>query len=78
MATNWVDNSGGYIALIGGIVGDSMVLTTQETSTPTGKIKSRMVFYNITLQSFLWNWESSADGGQTWKLNWKIYYKRKK
>ncbi len=49
----WVDNSGGYIALTGGKVGDSMVLTTQKTATPTGKIKSRMVYYNIKPQSFI-------------------------
>ena len=74
----WVDDGGGYIALTGGMVGDSMVLTAQETTTPRGKTKSRMVYYNITPQSVLWNWESSADGGITWKLNWKIHYQRKR
>lgn len=73
----WVDNGGGYIALTGGMVGDSMVLTTQETSTSTGKSESRMVFYKITPQSFVWNWESSSDGGKTWQLEWKIGYRRK-
>ena len=79
----WVDNQGGYISLTGGKTGDSMILTTQERSVPvnisaTGKLISRMVFYNIQQQSFDWNWEASTDGGKSWKLNWHIHYIRKK
>lgn len=79
----WVDNQGGYIALTGGKVGDSMVLTTAERTVPvkisaTGKIINRMVFYNIKSDSFDWNWEASIDGGLTWKSNWKIHYDRKR
>jgi hypothetical protein len=78
----WVDNQGGYIALTGGKVGDSMVLTTAERTVPasvsaTGKLTSRMVFFNIKKDSFDWNWEASTDGGKTWKLNWYIQYRRK-
>lgn len=78
----WVDNQGGYIALTGGRAGDSMVLTTAERSvsgnlSATGKIISRMVFYNISSDSFSWNWEASTDGGKTWKINWHIQYRRK-
>jgi hypothetical protein len=78
----WVDNQGGYIALTGGKVGDSMILTTAERTvpvkiSPTGKIISRMVFYNIKSDSFNWSWEASTDGGATWKTNWLIHYKRK-
>lgn len=79
----WVDNQGGYIALTGGLVGDSMVLTTTERSVPTtvspsGKIVTRMVYYSIKPDSFDWSWEASIDSGQTWKQNWLIHYKRKK
>jgi hypothetical protein len=78
----WVDNQGGYIALTGGKAGDSMILTTAERNVPvtisaTGKLTSRMVFYNIKQDSFNWNWEASSDGGKTWKLNWHIQYRRK-
>ncbi|HUS00451.1 MAG TPA: hypothetical protein VMY77_01920 [Chitinophagaceae bacterium] len=78
----WVDNQGGYIALTGGMAGDSMILTTAERTvpvkiSPTGKLVSRMVFYNINSNSFDWSWESSSDGGVTWKPNWLIHYKRK-
>lgn len=78
----WVDNQGGYIALTGGMVGDSMILKTAERTVPTtisntGKMMSRMVYYNIKKESFDWSWQSSGDGGVTWKTNWLIHYKRK-
>jgi hypothetical protein len=78
----WVDNQGGYIALTGGMKADSMILSTAERTVPfkissTGKMVSRMVFYNIKPNSFDWIWESSADGGLSWKPSWKIHYERK-
>jgi len=36
-----------------------------------------MVCYNITADEFDWNWERSDDGGNTWRVLWKIKYKRK-
>jgi hypothetical protein len=74
----WIDNQGGYIALTGGMQGDSMVLTTPERLTPKGKMASRMVYYNITASSFDWSWEASTDGGATWKPGWRIHYQRRK
>lgn len=79
----WVDNSGGYIALTGGMAGDSMILQTAErtvpaTISPTGRIINRMIFYNIRPASFDWSWESSTDRGATWKPGWQIHYTRKK
>jgi hypothetical protein len=78
----WVDNQGGYIALTGGMQGDSMVLITAERTVPvkissTGKLMNRMVYYNITKDAFDWDWESSTDGGRTWKSNWQLHYVRK-
>jgi hypothetical protein len=77
----WVDNQGGYISLTGGIVGDSLILTTAERTVPasisaTGKMTNRMVYYNIKQDSFDWSWEASTNGGKTWKQNWLIHYKR--
>lgn len=79
----WVDNQGGYIALTGGMVADSMILKTEERTVPvsisaTGKIINRMVFYNITPNSFDWSWEASVDGGKSWTPKWQIHYTRKK
>ncbi|MEP6464844.1 MAG: hypothetical protein ABJB05_01000 [Parafilimonas sp.] len=78
----WVDDQGGYIALTGEMHGDSMVLATAEKTVPanisaTGKMTNRMVYHNITKDAFDWDWESSTDGGTTWKNNWHIHYTRK-
>ncbi|MBA2250700.1 MAG: hypothetical protein H0W12_10985 [Chitinophagaceae bacterium] len=79
----WVDSQGGYIALTGNMHGDSLILTTAEKNvpvsiSPTEKLINRMVYYNISQQSFNWSWEGSNDGGKTWKSNWLIHYQRKK
>lgn len=79
----WVDSQGGYISLTGGMAGDSLVLTTAERNVPasvsaTGKMISRMVYYNIRPDAFDWSWEASTDGGKSWKQNWLIHYQRKK
>ncbi|MEO6637857.1 MAG: hypothetical protein ABIN25_06250 [Ginsengibacter sp.] len=74
----WVDNQGGYIALSGKFENNEMILATEPRKLPNGKdIISRMVFYNITLASFDWRWESNKDNGTTWQTNWLIHYKRK-
>ena len=77
----WVDSEGDYIALTGGMIGDSMILATAERTvpekiSPTGKVINRMVFYNIKKDSLDWRWEASTDGGKTWKNTWKIHYTR--
>ena len=79
----WIDNQGGFVALSGNMVGDSLLLKTAERNVPaslssTGKMINRMVYYNIKPDSFEWSWEASTDGGSTWKQNWLIHYTRKK
>ncbi len=72
----WVDNSGGYLDFEGGMVGDSMILSRD--AVRDGKpVKQRMVFYNIAADSLDWDWQSSADGGATWKPLWQIHYTRR-
>jgi hypothetical protein len=74
----WVDNQGGYIVLTGEFKDNKMTLATEPKTLADGKIKiSRMIFYNITKNSFDWSWEGSEDGGKSWKVNWLIHYVRK-
>ncbi|MBS0471830.1 MAG: hypothetical protein JSR60_12210 [Proteobacteria bacterium] len=71
----WVDNEGGYIELSGGPQPDGdFVLTTGRR--PSGRI-ARMVFSDITPDSFTWRWQSSTDGA-AWNDAWVIHYTRKK
>jgi hypothetical protein len=57
-------------------------MTAEKTApikfSATGKLISRMVYYNIKSNSFDWSWEASTDGGKLWKQNWLIHYERKK
>jgi hypothetical protein len=69
----WVDDGGAYLSFTGGWKDGKMTLATQPG--PKGRI-SHMVFTNIQPDSFDWNWESSTDGGKTWKLKWHLRYTR--
>lgn len=73
----WVDNSGGYLDFTGGMDGDKMILTRKGLNRKGEEIMQRMVFKDITTDSFTWNWESSADEGVSWNLMWQISYKKK-
>ncbi|MEZ4655379.1 MAG: hypothetical protein R3E12_17760 [Candidatus Eisenbacteria bacterium] len=73
----WVDNQGGYLDFEGGMEGDRMILS-REAPRRVPPVRQRMVFYDITADSLNWDWESSADGGKTWDLQWRIHYQRRK
>ena len=74
----WADNSGGYINLIGKVEGEKRYFETPVEKKGDKTIIRRMVFYNITADSFTWDWELSNDGGKTWALQWQILYERAK
>ena len=72
----WVDNSGGYLDLVGGMEDGKMILS--RTATVQGKpVMQRMVFYNVEDNELDWNWERSDDGGETWGMVWSIHYQRR-
>jgi hypothetical protein len=75
----WVDNSGAYLLFTGGKEGDNVVLNMVDVrKNKEGKnVYMRMVFYNITENSFSWDWESSTDEKKTWQNQWAIQYKRR-
>ena len=74
----WVDNEGGYLDFVGEFRDGRMVLARDATRPDGSNVVQRMVFKNIGADEFDWSWESSTDGGKTWKVNWPIHYKRKK
>jgi hypothetical protein len=71
----WVDNQGSYIELSGGpqANGDFVLSTAPR---PSGNV-NRMVFTEITPESFTWRWQSSRDG-KAWSDAWVIHYTRKR
>ena len=70
----WADNQGGYYSFTGEIDGDKRIFKTLPQKVNDNVVIQRMVFHNITPNSFTWDWESSKDGGKTWTLNWQINY----
>jgi len=73
----WVDNGGEYLVLEGGMKDGKMELTMEKKDGAGKPITLSMVFYNISTESFDWEWRSSADKGKTWKSLWKIHYARR-
>jgi hypothetical protein len=74
----WVDNGGGYFNFTGDFNGEKRIFKTQPRVLNGKTTILRMVFYDIKPESLTWDWERSDDGGQTWNLNWRINYQRKK
>lgn len=70
----WVDNQGGYFALVGGSEGERFVLVSSRLKD--GKPAQRMVFEAITAQSLVWRWQVTADEGASWTDRWVIHYAR--
>jgi len=70
----WADNQGGYYSFVGEIDGDKRIFKTLPQQVNDNIVIQRMVFHSITPTCFTWDWESSKDGGKTWKLNWQIHY----
>jgi hypothetical protein len=72
----YADNQGAYFNLIGERQGDKRIFKTEMVKQGEKQVFQRMVFYNITESTMIWDWESTQDGGKTWTLNWRINYKR--
>ena len=73
----WVDNNGSYLDFTGEFEDGQMILGREVQKKDGTKIMQRMVFKNITPNSFDWSWEASNDGGKTWQVQWPIHYTRK-
>ena len=74
----WVDNQGGYLDFVGEFASGEMVLSRHGRNLKGQEIDQRMIYKNITANSFDWSWEQSTDGGKTWTVAWPIHYVRSK
>lgn len=73
----WADSNGDFFYFIGKAEGNKRMFQTEIKTIQDNKpFTQRMVFYEIKTDSFMWDWESSIDGGKTWTLNWRISYER--
>jgi len=74
----WVDNQGSYLDFEGTFDGEKRIFVRRFTTPEGMEMIQRMVFSNISEDSFMWDWESSTDEGSTWNLNWRVQYTRHK
>lgn len=73
----WADNAGGYFNFYGIVEGNTRIFQTESRLIKGVERIQRMVFRDIKADSFIWDWETSTDHGQTWTLSWQIFYLRK-
>ena len=75
----WVDNSGGYITLIGGPVEGRPHRFELVTLDPRGpqQVHFRMIWQDVKPDSFTWHWQARQTDGR-WADSWVIRYKRRK
>jgi hypothetical protein len=71
----WVDNSGGYFALVGGPDDEGFRLDLTRISDKAPYM--RMIWRNIEKESMDWHWQRSPDEGKTWADSWVIHYVRR-
>jgi hypothetical protein len=74
----WVDDSGGYIALTGGIENGDMTLYGEPRTVNGESFQMRMVFKNVTADALLWEWQRSTDSWKTHIVMMAIDYKRRR
>ncbi len=71
----WVDNQESYLPFSGGMEGNTRYFF-QEFKKNGSLVQQKMVFRNITADSFIWDWMNSADSGKSWNVAWSISYQR--
>lgn len=71
----WVDNQGAYLDFVGGFQEGKMILS-RDAIVQDKPVKQRMVWFNISDDSFDWAWERSEDDGRSWQTIWPIHYTR--
>jgi len=75
---SWIDNSGGYFALVGGPAGedddfDFLIENTRILETAPYR---RMIWEDVTEDSFVWRWQGRTDATEDWADLWVINYSR--
>jgi len=75
----WVDNSGGVTEYLNGrFENGSMIMETEKIPLPNQSFRiMRMTFTPISKDKVRQHGESSTDGGQNWKTDFDLEYRRK-
>ncbi|MGI8666288.1 MAG: hypothetical protein ACR2N4_09695 [Jatrophihabitans sp.] len=71
----WVDSSGSYLDFVGIEVAGR--ISFQRSHLLDGAtVWQRMVWLDVSAESFRWQWQRSTDHGATWSLVWPLDYRR--
>lgn len=75
----WVDNTGGLHEYKGGLEGANMVYFADLAPPPgqSGRVPTRLTFFNLDPNHVRQLSESTADGGKTWTVNYDLIYSRR-
>lgn len=73
----WVDDQGSYLDFVGDRDDGDFVFRRHAPELGPNA-EQRMVFRDVTLDSFHWRWERSDDGWQTSEVVWAIDYRRRR
>ena len=73
----WVDNQGGYFALVGGPSSEedtefALELTRLSDAAP----HLRMIWQDVSDDAFVWRWQGKATEAEEWQDRWVINYQR--
>ena len=72
----WIDSAGGYLDFVGVEI-DGRLAFEREAVEDGRPVRRRMVWTDVTTDSLVWRWQSSGDGGTTWRDDWRIDYRRR-
>lgn len=72
----WADSAGSYWAFEGGPRDDGTFVFATPERVDADAVFKRMVFSDITDDTFRWRWEFSPDG-ERWEQRWEIRYTRR-
>lgn len=74
----WTDNQGSFLEFTGQRYGDTLAFAMKPAMVHGEMLVRRMIFYNITEDSFTWDWQSAPEESEEWKVNWRIWYERER
>ncbi len=74
----WVDNGGNVLEFTGAFRDGAMRLQAETPGRNGGKTLMRMTFFPLSEDRIRQLWESSTDGGKTWRATFDGLYSRKK
>ncbi|MEO0367043.1 MAG: hypothetical protein AAF265_16295 [Pseudomonadota bacterium] len=73
----WVDDQGGYFALVGGPSDDPAIEFMLEVSRLSDESPHlRMIWQDVEPQTFTWRWQGRASEEDAWQDRWVIRYTR--